>query len=255
MTMHLPRLPIALDPLIAEAKRRMRRRRFLVAVMLLGVAALAVGLTLAVRPGGPERPPGGVAGSALAQQANVSASGQIGPLQIDQSTRADVIAFAGRPGAETRGQYANYARFDALGYACRSHVATNQAGVPECKTVYYLVARTGRLSLMFTRDPRYAYRGVHPGTVLSAAQHDLHRHPGVGCYTGFAFGRGAAHGAGTLVMEIFTRSSPSTGYPGGYAPRTHTALRNTHIGFLAVQSPRLGARNQNNPGVLDCIDS
>ena len=42
MSSHAPHLPFALDPLIAEAKRRARRRRFVVAVgvVLLGVAAL-----------------------------------------------------------------------------------------------------------------------------------------------------------------------------------------------------------------------
>jgi hypothetical protein len=39
MTAHLPRLPFTLDPLMAEAKRRMRKRRLLVAVL----AVLAVG--------------------------------------------------------------------------------------------------------------------------------------------------------------------------------------------------------------------
>lgn len=42
MTAHLPRLPFSLDPLIAEAKRRARQRRLLLAVMCV-VVALAVG--------------------------------------------------------------------------------------------------------------------------------------------------------------------------------------------------------------------
>jgi hypothetical protein len=42
MTAHLPRLPFSLDPLIAEAKRRARQRRLLLAVVC-AVAALAVG--------------------------------------------------------------------------------------------------------------------------------------------------------------------------------------------------------------------
>ena len=43
MTLHLPRLPsFAVDPLIAEAKRRMRRRRALLALLvLLGAGAVA----------------------------------------------------------------------------------------------------------------------------------------------------------------------------------------------------------------------
>jgi hypothetical protein len=49
MTVRVPTLPFALDPLIAEAKRRMRRRRALVAaVLVLGVAAGV----LATRPAG-----------------------------------------------------------------------------------------------------------------------------------------------------------------------------------------------------------
>jgi hypothetical protein len=42
MTVHLPRLAFSLDPLIAEAKRRARQRRLLLAVVC-AVAALAVG--------------------------------------------------------------------------------------------------------------------------------------------------------------------------------------------------------------------
>jgi hypothetical protein len=49
MTVHLPRLRV--EPLIGEAKQRMRRRRLLLAAVLAGVVALAAGLTLALRLG------------------------------------------------------------------------------------------------------------------------------------------------------------------------------------------------------------
>ena len=49
MTLHLPRLPFAIDPLIGEAKRRMRKRRLLVAVLAVALAGGAVGGTFAVR--------------------------------------------------------------------------------------------------------------------------------------------------------------------------------------------------------------
>jgi WD40-like Beta Propeller Repeat len=49
---HLPRLPFSLNPLIAEAKRRARQRRVLVAVVVLLTAALAAGLTLTFRSQG-----------------------------------------------------------------------------------------------------------------------------------------------------------------------------------------------------------
>lgn len=49
MTLHARRLPLALDPLIAEAKRRMRRRRFVVGLMVVVVGGVFA-VTLALRP-------------------------------------------------------------------------------------------------------------------------------------------------------------------------------------------------------------
>jgi hypothetical protein len=59
MTAQVPRLPFALDPLIAEAKRRMRRRRVLVVALLLlfgtitGAAVIATGSAGGPRSAGP----------------------------------------------------------------------------------------------------------------------------------------------------------------------------------------------------------
>jgi hypothetical protein len=59
MTAYLPRLPFSLDPLMAEAKRRMRKRRVLVAALLVLVAGAAVGVrtvmssSSGIRPAGP----------------------------------------------------------------------------------------------------------------------------------------------------------------------------------------------------------
>jgi hypothetical protein len=47
------RLPLSLDPLIPEAKRRMRRRRLLVAGLVVALSAGATGATLALRGPGP----------------------------------------------------------------------------------------------------------------------------------------------------------------------------------------------------------
>lgn len=55
MSAHAPALPLAADPLIAEAKRRARARRLLSA-SLVGAASLAAGLFLALA--GPWRSPG-----------------------------------------------------------------------------------------------------------------------------------------------------------------------------------------------------
>ena len=46
MTASVSQLPFSLDPLMAEAKRRMHRRRVLVAVVLLLAAAAATGISL-----------------------------------------------------------------------------------------------------------------------------------------------------------------------------------------------------------------
>jgi hypothetical protein len=60
MTVRVPRLSFSVDPLMAEAKRRARQRRVRVAVAVLLLAALAGGLTLALRsPGGPKNGSGG----------------------------------------------------------------------------------------------------------------------------------------------------------------------------------------------------
>jgi hypothetical protein len=53
MSAHASRTPFELDPLIAEAKRRMKQRRLLVATLVAVLAGGAVGATLALRgPGG-----------------------------------------------------------------------------------------------------------------------------------------------------------------------------------------------------------
>ena len=54
MELRFPRLRFPLDPLIAEAKHRMRRRRVLVAVLTVALAGVAAGVALALR--GPSAP-------------------------------------------------------------------------------------------------------------------------------------------------------------------------------------------------------
>ena len=49
MTVHVSRLPFSLDPLITEAKRRMRRRRLFVAAVLVFVFAGTAAGVVAVR--------------------------------------------------------------------------------------------------------------------------------------------------------------------------------------------------------------
>ena|SRR5437016_1152670 len=59
MTARVPHLDFALDPLIAEAKRRARRRRYLVGLAVVAAGALALALAFELRHGMPSR--GGIA--------------------------------------------------------------------------------------------------------------------------------------------------------------------------------------------------
>ena len=160
----------------------------------------------------------------------VSATGRIGPLRVDESDRAAVISFAGGPESERHGRYVDFPPFDALGYGCRGKKATDEAGIPRCKTVFYFDSRSGELELLYTEDNRYVEaHGVHAGTRTLAAERQLHRRAFEGCFSGFRF----ETRTGFLVMWL----------EGG------KTLKGDHVGFLVVHSKRL------NPGVLDCIDS
>src|SRR5205823_3268230 len=108
----------------------------------------------------------------------VSTAGRIGPLRVDQSNRADVVSFAGRPDSETSGRYDAYSRFDALGYGCRGKSATGKDGVPNCDTVFYLDASTSRLALLYTEDKRYVYgRAAHAVAANSVVERQLCNRP------------------------------------------------------------------------------
>jgi hypothetical protein len=72
MAVRVPRLPFSLDPLMAEAKRRARQRRLLIALGVLLVAGLAAGLTFAFRSPGGGSPSGGGLTSANYSQWGVS---------------------------------------------------------------------------------------------------------------------------------------------------------------------------------------
>jgi len=171
----------------------------------------------------------------------VTAEGAVGPLHIDRSTRAQVIAFAGPPASEVHGRYSISPPFDALGYGCSGRRATTNDGAPTCKTVFYLDSRSGRLAIFYSRDPRYRNLfGVRVGTPTGTAEQTLHRTVYVGCLAS---------------IRIATRSAFLTLiFDGGRArpvhhPAYYVALIGGRVGSIVVHSNRL------NPGVLDCIDS
>ena len=154
---------------------------------------------------------------------------------MDESDRADVVAFAGRPESERRERYAPYPAFDALGYGCRGKPATGRDGFPLCETVFYLDSRSRKLELFFTEDGRYAdVHGVHVGMATKTAERLLHLRIFVGCDAYLFFRTRAAY----LVMWFRGRTRPTSSH-----------LVGGHVGFLVVHS------RHRNPGVLDCIDS
>jgi len=161
----------------------------------------------------------------------ISADGAVGPLHVDTSTRADIVAFAGRPESERRGKYDGYGRYDALGYRCAGKSATDREGYPRCKTVFYVDVTSGTFEEFFTQEPRFVGpRGTRAGMSAGAAERRLHRRvPKVGCIPTLASGRSV--GGLTIVFRGF-RSEP----------------RN-RIDFLVLVSSHRAA------GVFDCIDS
>jgi hypothetical protein len=173
--------------------------------------------------------------SSAPRSVSVTATGEVGPLRIDVSDRADVVAFAGKPDSERHGRYFTAPPFDALGYGCNGRPAAEPTGDPGCKAVFYLDSRSGTLELFVTSDPRFAaLRGVHTGTSTAVAERLLHRRVLNGCETDLFFKTSRAY----LVV----------GFSGG------RVLSNRHlvgggVTFLVVHS------QHRNPSVLDCIDS
>jgi hypothetical protein len=117
-----------------------------------------------------------------AAKVRVTARGAVGPLRMDRSTRADVIAFAGKPDAETH-LAKPYEGSEALGYGCPGRRAVNQFGEPSCKTAFYIDVRSGLLEELYTEDPRYVGpHGIHARTTNVRAAHLLEKPlPWMGC--------------------------------------------------------------------------
>jgi hypothetical protein len=168
----------------------------------------------------------------------VTADGRVGPLHLDASDRSDVIAFAGHPESERRERYGDYPPFDALGYGCAGKRVTDAAGTPRCKTIFYLDARSDRLAILYSEDPRFiAAHGIHVGTPTAVAERLTHERVVSGCFDGLSF----TTKSGFLVLWFYGGKD--------IVRRRLPHLVGGHVGLLVVHSRRL------NPGVLDCIDS
>jgi hypothetical protein len=166
----------------------------------------------------------------------VSVTGRIGDLHVDQSDRAAVIRFAGRPSAERTGGFRSYVPYRALGYGCGGKRGQYRVGLvphgPSCRTVFFLDRKTGKLETFFTSSPEYSEsHGVRIGMPQGAAERLLHRRLTVGCTT-------------ALHFESAT-GSLSVSFGGGkqYA----TAVKGAHVDAFVVHG------KGRDPDIFDCL--
>ena len=162
----------------------------------------------------------------------VTSGGRIGPLKLDVSDRASVIAFAGKPDGTNTGEYLpDYGPFEALGYRCRGRRATDRGGFPSCATVFYINHATQRLEEFYTSERRYSGpAAVHVGMSAAEAQRRLHRRLlKVGCVPAF-----------TLRSRPARLTIDFKGFRGS---------GHNNVNFLVLVSNRHAA------GAFDCIDS
>jgi hypothetical protein len=122
------------------------------------------------------------------ESAVVTSSGRIGPLHVDRSDRAAVIAFAGRPDSEGPGQEFDSPRYYALGYSCAKKSALDRfpitAGGPNCRTIFFFQREAGKLASFFTSERRYSEaHGVRVGMASAVAERLLHKRLFEGCET------------------------------------------------------------------------
>ena len=130
--------------------------------------ALVLGLVLCISAGA-------AGGSGV-----VSVNGVIGPLQVNKSNRAAVVAFAGQPDQEIKERVLGFGAYDALGYDCQDtetdfNVTLGNSG-PYCKTAYFIDSSSHALEDFFTTSDGFREsHGVRIGTTASAAQKLTHQ--------------------------------------------------------------------------------
>jgi hypothetical protein len=189
-------------------------------------------------------------GCGSAHGAVISQTGRIGPLRLDRSTRADVIAFAGRPDAERRGAEGigpGAQAFRALGYDCSDKSNDDAFGLayppnghagPFCRTVFWINRRTGRLGDFYTTSPRYSEsHGVRIGMKTAEAERLTHERAYVGC------GESIFVGPGGRDLTI--------AFDGG-TPRKLPSSNGLHLVGGHVAAFALHGR-RSDIGVFDCL--
>lgn len=112
-----------------------------------------------------EQPSSGVHGGA----GKITLDGRVGALQLDRSTQADALVFAGPPDATAVGNFhaiPHGPNYFGLGYSCHGNSAIGLAaldGSTYCRTVFYINTKTKRLVGFHSSSPRYTFRGASPG--------------------------------------------------------------------------------------------
>jgi len=168
---------------------------------------------------------------------------------MDRTTRADVIALAGRPDAERAGEGIGLGvpRFRALGYGCSKKPTDDAFGLvyppngrpgPFCQTVFWINQQTGRLGDFYTASGRYSEaHGVRIGMRTEKAEHLLHKRVDSGCSDLIYLGRPHAD----LTIE-FNGGTQRT-VPGS----TALTIVGGHVEAFALHGPR------SELGVFDCM--
>jgi hypothetical protein len=127
-------------------------------------------------------------GSAIAAGGSgmIAVTGAIGPLQIDKSNRAAVLAFSGKPDTEVRQRVLGFPSYDALGYDCSDTESAKNFPIgnsgPYCVTIFFIDIASHSLEDFVSSSAAYHERnGVRIGTSVSDAQRLLHRQVSRSC--------------------------------------------------------------------------
>jgi lysophospholipase L1-like esterase len=144
-------------------------------------------------------PPGG--------DGDITLAGDVGSLRMRQSTRADVIRFAGTPESERQSRIYGV---DELGYGCAL-----SSGYELCDTTFFTGLRSGRLLEFSTSSPRYTVLGrIKVGMPTGKAARISHVSATGGCLDSIRLGPSRAHMLLTIAISG-GHDEPSRRLPNG----------------------------------------
>jgi hypothetical protein len=165
----------------------------------------------------------------------VRVTGEIGPVHVDRSDRAAVVAFAGQPDTVVSGRAPGSFPYRALGYDCAPRMNGGvqlAAHAPVCRTAFFFDGRTGKLETFYTSSRKFSEgHGVRIGMTQARAELLLHRRLTVGCTTALYF----ESSTGSLSIE----------FAGG--TERGTAIKDARVDAFVVHGHRRDA------GIFDCL--